>query len=256
MNLLQNIFKVYFYVSFSVLAGLKLSSSLRRTHRNNCKLEPELSRGFTIIEIMVAVLLLSSALVAIFAVQFAAIKNSNYARNITQATQLGKCKMSELELLFIEEGFQEGSLSESGECCEFIEGESFTEFECTWDIETVVFPDMTESLTDEDADGMMDEAASGLDGGSGGLSTNPMLSGASEDMASMGLDMISSFMPMVTELLEQAIRRVTVKVTWKEGIVEKEFELVQYVTHPTQGPLKLMQEAAAIEELQNQMMGN
>jgi hypothetical protein len=61
--------------------------------------------------------------------------------------------------------------------------------------------------------------------------------------------MISQFMPMITTLLEQAIRRVTVKVMWKEGSAEKDFKLVQYVTHPSEGPLKLLQEAAAMEDL-------
>lgn len=209
--------------------------------------------GFTIIEIMVAVLLLSSALVAIFAAQFAAVASTNYARNITQATQLGRCKMNELELLFVEEGFQEGDVTESGECCEFIDGESPTDFNCEWIVETVTFPDMTESSLDDD-----DEGSGGLleqvTGGTGNMQSL-MGSGQMDEMENMGMDMITSLLPMVTGLLEQAIRRVTVKVTWKEGIVEKDFSLVQYVTHPSQGPLKLMQELNTIDDVMDQGSG-
>ncbi|MBN2524829.1 MAG: prepilin-type N-terminal cleavage/methylation domain-containing protein [Deltaproteobacteria bacterium] len=215
------------------------------------------SRGFTIIEIMVAVLLLSSALVAIFAAQFAAVATTAYARNITQATQLGRCKMNELELLFIEEGFQEGDVVESGTCCEFLEGEVPENFHCEWMVETVTFPDMSEtmddSLGDEEGGGpgsIMDQVT----GGSAGMGSM-MESGAMDDMSEMGMDMLSSLMPMITGLLEQAIRRVTVKVTWKEGVAEKEFQLMQYVTHPSQGPLKLMQEMNTADDIMNTVNG-
>ena len=203
-------------------------------------------RGFTIIEILVATLLLATSLVAIFGAQFAAVAGTNYARNLTAATQLGKCRMSEIELLILEEGFQEGSVVESGPCCEFMEGETLIEFNCEWEIEEVEFPDMP--LTgDEDGEGLVGENGSftqSLLGGSGGAIGQGLGSSTMDDMAQMGLGMVS-------ELLEQAIRKVTVRVSWKEGIATKDFVLVQYVTHPSQGPLKLMQEASAAEDLQS-----
>ncbi|MBN2343874.1 MAG: prepilin-type N-terminal cleavage/methylation domain-containing protein [Deltaproteobacteria bacterium] len=207
--------------------------------------------GFTVIEIMVAVLLLSSALVAIFAAQFAAVATTNYARNITQATQLGRCKMNELELLFIEEGFQEGDVAEGGECCEFLEGEMITEFHCEWVVETVTFPDMMDAEIDEGDENGAGSIMDQVTGGAAGLSS--MDNSQMDQMADVGMDMLTSLMPMVTDLLEQAIRRVTVKVTWKEGIEEKDFQLVQYVTHPSQGPLKLMQEANTVDDVMNSM---
>lgn len=210
--------------------------------------------GFTIIEIMVAMLLLSSGLVAIFAAQFASIASTKYARNITQATQLGKCKMSELELLFIEEGFQEGDIEETGECCEFMEGESFTEFQCEWLVETVTFPEMDASSIDaeEENSGVGQTSATGSLGTAlGGTSGGAM--GGMADMGSMELDMISAVMPMITGLLEQAIRRVTVRVRWTEGNLQKDFELIQYVTHPSQGPLKLMQQLNSADAVQSQL---
>ncbi|MBN2716188.1 MAG: prepilin-type N-terminal cleavage/methylation domain-containing protein [Deltaproteobacteria bacterium] len=222
-------------------------------------LRPNQRRGFTVIEIMVATLVLSSSLVAIFAAQFAAVATTTYARNITQATQLAKCKMNELELSFIEDGFQEGSVSESGDCCEFLEGEIPDGFRCDWKVETVTFPDMSDNLSDslmgEDGEeGGAADIMSQVTGGATGMESM-MQSGQMDDMASMGMDMISTLMPMVTDLLEQAIRRVTVKVTWKEGVVEKDFELTQYVTHPSQGPLKLMQEMNTAEDVMNTVTG-
>jgi general secretion pathway protein I len=216
------------------------------------------TRGFTVIEIMVAVLLLSSSLVAIFAAQFAAVATTSYARNITRATQLARCKMNELELLFVEEGFQEGDVSESGECCEFLEGDVPDSFSCEWVVETVTFPDMTESMNESVDGGESGEGAGGLMSqiAGGNEAVGSMMGDQSfDDMADMGMDMISSLMPMITGLLEHAIRRVTIRVRWQEGTVQKDFELMQYVTHPSQGPLKLMQEMNTATDVMNTVNG-
>ncbi len=215
-------------------------------------------RGFTIIEILVAILLLSSALVAIFGAQFSAVSSTNYARNITQATQLARCRMSELELLFIEEGFQEGDIVESGECCEIMEGNTQTEFSCEWHIETVEFPDMSALADAEDDDELEDDPESRLSSmmGSTGLSTGAdALGGGTSDLAAMGMGMVTDLLPLVTDMLEQAIRRVSVKVVWKEGAAEKSFEIVQYVTNPAQGELGDLQEAGAAQRWMDEVTG-
>ncbi len=49
---------------------------------------------------------------------------------------------------------------------------------------------------------------------------------------------------MLSDMLRQAIRRVTVTVEWNQGSKKKEFVLSQYLTHPTQGPLEMMHNAA------------
>ena len=43
--------------------------------------------------------------------------------------------------------------------------------------------------------------------------------------------------PDLKPMLEASIRKVTVKVLWKEGSKERSFDLVQYVTNPQQGGL-------------------
>ncbi|MBN2802874.1 MAG: prepilin-type N-terminal cleavage/methylation domain-containing protein [Deltaproteobacteria bacterium] len=215
--------------------------------------------GFTIIEVMIAVLLLSMSLVAIFGAQFSAVATAGYVKNITTATELGRCKMSEIELDFQLEGFQLDSVTDSGDCCEFMEGELPGEFTCEWEIKTITFPDMTDAMAgglsgsgDTDSGGGLMSSVLGTSVNDPAMSgiLDQQLGGMDEDsMESMGMGMISEFMPTITSLLEQAIRRVTVKVMWKEGIHEKDFTLVQYVTNPTEGPLKLLQDAATIDAL-------
>jgi len=38
--------------------------------------------------------------------------------------------------------------------------------------------------------------------------------------------------PSMKPMYEASIRKVTVKVKWKEGALDRELELVQYVTNP------------------------
>ena len=47
-------------------------------------------------------------------------------------------------------------------------------------------------------------------------------------------------------MLEASIRKVTVTVSWKEGKQDRQLEVVQYVTNPTQGQMD--EEAADLSE--------
>ncbi len=199
--------------------------------------------GFTIMEVMVAVLILAISLVSIFGAQFSAVATVEYSRNVTHAVQLARCKMSEIELDFqLNGGFEEGDIIESGECCEIVEGERGSEdYLCRWEIKTIQMPDISQMMMGGDDAGVMDDMSGGMMG--------DMLGGGGDDMGDMGMGLVGSFMPMVTDLLQQAMRRVTVVVEWKEGAREENLEIVQYVTHPTQGPLGLMQQAATMDQL-------
>jgi hypothetical protein len=43
--------------------------------------------------------------------------------------------------------------------------------------------------------------------------------------------------PSLKPMLESAIRRVTVTVRWKEGLADRDFTLVQYITNPSRAGL-------------------
>jgi prepilin-type N-terminal cleavage/methylation domain-containing protein len=192
--------------------------------------------GFTIMEVMVAVMILAVSVVAIFGAQFAAVATTDFSQYTTQAIELARCRMSEIELeIQVENGFEEADVASSGECCEMLEGESdIADFSCNWEIKTVELPDLTTLMT------------GGPDGGGGMLDDLGLGGDSMEDFSAMG--MASAFAPMLSEMLRQAIRRVTVTVEWEQGAKKREFVLSQYLTHPTQGPLELMQAAATAEE--------
>ena len=211
-------------------------------------------RGFTIIEVMVAMLIFAIAVVSIFGAQFSAISTTEFARHTTMAAELARCRMSELELEFVQNGgFQEGDVAESGACCEALDGDAnAAEYTCRWDVKTIVLPDATQ-LT-----------AGGADGGVGGGMLGDLLGGgmggddeqASQDALGLGGDMVSAFLPTVTQMLQQAIRRVTVTVEWELANGERrDLAVVQYVVHPTQGPLQLLQQVNAAGQMAEEQQG-
>ena len=52
------------------------------------------------------------------------------------------------------------------------------------------------------------------------------------------LSMVFSIVyPSLKPVLESAIRRITVTVMWKEGAIDRQFALTQYVTNPSRAGL-------------------
>jgi len=103
--------------------------------------------------------------------------------------------------------------------------------------------------------GMFGDAL-GLGGLGGGDDDEGDLSGTGTGSAlgGAGMGMISSFLPTVTGMLQQAMRRVTVKVEWElSSGNSRDLSIVQYVVHPTQGPLQLLQQVNAATEQAEQL---
>ena len=115
--------------------------------------------GFTVVEVMVAVLLLAVSVVSIFGAQFAAVATAEYSKHVTQAIQLARCRMSELELQFqVEDGFEEGDITGSGQCCKIIDDEEdVAPYDCSWEIKTIELPDISQALVETAPDGGMAE---------------------------------------------------------------------------------------------------
>jgi hypothetical protein len=212
--------------------------------RGSKKLRVGASFGFTIMEIMVAIMILAVSVTSIFCAQFAAIATTEYSKNITMAIQLARCRMSEIELeVQTEGGFEESDVISSGDCCEIMENEDrAASFSCDWEIKMIDLPDITTLLS-----------GGGPDGGTSMLD-DPDFSDQADDMAGdLGImGAASAFAPMLSGMLKEGIRRVTVTVKWKQGYRDLDFNLAQYIVHPTQGPLGLMNAAATAADIEEQ----
>jgi prepilin-type N-terminal cleavage/methylation domain-containing protein len=171
------------------------------------------ARGFTLLEVMIAVAILSMTLVVLLSIVTSNIRATHHAKLTTTATFLARGKMVDVEDSVLENGFSTSDESAAGTFKE----QGHPEFH--WDsiIERVELPpDAALKQRDEAQDKAKD-------------STNPM------SLVSGFLGgMMSSFIEPIRLGLQEAVRRVTVHVTWDEtGRPGQTIEVVQYLADPS-----------------------
>jgi len=225
---------------------------------------PANENGFSLLEVLVALAILGLGLTSILSAQAGLFSSSARSGHVTSASNLARCKLSEIEIKLLREGYQWTEQKGEGSCCDE-EDESI--YSCKWIIEPVILPEMNMSLN-------MDGGAAPMPGGSSsaggflsgfnpsdtsglGASNNPlgalgglmpglgganapfgMLSSGSGSGAGMGglaTMALSIVYPTLKPMLEASIRRITVSVKWNEGTSERDFDVVEYVTNPMQG---------------------
>lgn len=179
--------------------------------------------GFSLLEVLIALAILSFSLVALFSSQAGAVKMAYRARRIGVATLLARCKMAEVEEQVALEGLPAVSDTGSDECCEDAEVDGFT---CSWEIERIVLPD-TMFAPEEGADDSATDSLAKL----ADPSADPATLMASGQAAMGGLtSMAMSYaFPILKPSFEEQIRRATVTVHWTEGERPMSFDVTQYL---------------------------
>ncbi len=214
-----------------------------------------------------AVALFGAVVTIILSAQAGLVASDRTATNMSQAIELGRCRMSEIEEKQLKLGYPEiEEKDQSPICCNDKDNPGFT---CEWKVERVLLPQPT-TLGGDAGIGSLLSGGLGLDGGMGmptGLPTslptpggtvlsNP-LGGASLDLdgglQNIGNTLGQSFggagvsgllslvfglvYPSLKPMLEAAIRRVTVTVRWTEGHTDRDLTLTQYITNPSRAGL-------------------
>jgi general secretion pathway protein I len=224
--------------------------------------------GFTLLEVLVALAILGLGLVVILSSQAGLFSSASRGEHLTVASNLLRCKMSEIELTLEQKGFSLTDENDEGDCCDD-EGEGYA---CSWKIERVELPPLPETPPDADGGAPGPAGSAGLSGPGGlGLGTPPTGPGAAaggplgalmgiaatqgaslgdkatpgsvmQQLGSTGTSgmegMVMGFVyPSLKPMLEASIRRVTVKVKWNEGRLPRELEVTQFLTRPQEGQL-------------------
>jgi general secretion pathway protein I len=228
-------------------------------------------RAFTLLEVMVAVAILGLSLTVILSAQAGLYAGGAYAQHTSIATGLLRCRMTEIEERLVKFGLPPMDEKDDGACCD---DDLRADMKCEWSVERIELPtpdpaalassspmstsspgstggplgplselmggqspaggitglsqmafSPTGSLALAGADGGVSGVASALKGGTGG--------GVSA-LAQMAMTIVY---PTLKPMLEASIRKITVKVTWKEGIQSRDVSAIQYVTHPMRGDL-------------------
>jgi general secretion pathway protein I len=220
-------------------------------------------RGFSLLEVLVAVALFGAVVTFILSAEAGLISGNKSAAKMSQATELGRCRMTELEEEQLRLGFPEIEEKDSSNtCCMDTETPGFS---CEWNVERVKLPDATglggdaglSSLYGGNLELGEGGAPSSLPSPAGSVLVNPA-GGAQLDfdggldtfgqsiqqslgggMGAQGLvSMVFSIVyPSLKPVLESAIRKITVVIRWKEGVLDRDFTLTQYVTNPSRAGL-------------------
>ena len=183
-------------------------------------------RGFTLLEVMIAVAILGLSLTAIFSSEVGAANIAARARRQNVAATLARCKMGEIEQIIAIEGLPAIEKKDTDSCCEHAPVEGF---ECEWIVERIILPEF--GAQDEEDDSSQDAVNRQLNAAydevdSQGDTTQQLIAGDGGNLASLALQL---GFPILKPFLEEQVRRATVSIRWKEGPREIGFDLIQYL---------------------------
>ncbi len=188
-------------------------------------------RGFTLLEVMVALAVLAGSLMAVADLSGNALRNYVYSRDLSVATLLARGKMAELEEKYEDSGFTEFDQSEEGNFSD--QGQA----NMRWKLE------LRKPTSDLTAEKIL---AAFLGGGDADTGTQEMIGkllgssspagagGGSKGGPSSGLPsglvggVLQGQIKAFTEELKKGVRQVTLRVSWKDGKAENGFDVSTY----------------------------
>jgi general secretion pathway protein I len=200
------------------------------------------ARGFSLLEVVVALAILSLSLMAIFDLNAGAVASHVYVKRLTIATLLARSKMTDLEQKLYDKGFSNDDEEDSGDFSD----EGWSSFK--W--RAKIIAPKTEGMTPQQLIGglfnfPMGDGKDGSDPmgglgslfGAGGDQTKGLGAaaaggaGAMGGLAAMGpmAGMIQGQFTQMVDQLTKAVREVHLTVTWKEGKQTESFDLVTHV---------------------------
>ncbi len=181
-------------------------------------------RGFTLLEVVIALGILAVSLVVLLDAQATAVRMTTEADRILTATYLAREKMEEVQLLLEREGFTTGDIEEEGDFSDWgedrdlgqvLDPEDFEDYHWAYtvrEIELDLAGDLAGTAQSLAGQGFWGEAGEQAD------------LGGAPDLTDMGIQP-----DMITDMLSRYLREVRVVVWWGEN--EDETDQVELVTH-------------------------
>ncbi len=178
------------------------------------KLRLRRSRGFTLLEVMLALAVLALVFTGLMASATFIGEQSVYSAKMTQASMLVRSKMVDMEYMLKEEGFSEARRTYSGD----FRREGHPDMRWEAEIEPVeIPPDAEEQFMAR----VNEQLFGGMDADGGALGGNPAFSAM--------LPMLLGQMPDFVNQLGQRVRRIILRVYFDYRGKEESIEVTQYV---------------------------
>lgn len=203
-----------------------------------------MKRGFTLLEVMVALSILALSLTAIFSINSSSVYGHVYAKKLTVATLLARAKMTDLEQELYDKGFQTDDDEQAGDFSE----DGWPSYK--W--RAKIIAPKTNGMSPDQLIGAifnlpLGGGGDGKEGGGGGIMEMiaPMFgggklpAGAPPGALAPGAGIAGAMGPAAglmqaqfTQLVDQitkSVREVHLTVTWKEGKLTESFDIVTHV---------------------------
>lgn len=184
------------------------------------RLKLKRQKGFSLIEVLLAVAILASALTILIGTVSYSGQQSIYSARLTQAGLLARSKMVDLEYMIMEEGFSTAERTYSG----FFDEEGYPDFRWEALIEPIeIPPEAKEQFTAQ----VNSQLFGGMEPDSGALSGNAAFSAM--------LPMLMGQLPDFVNQIGERVRRITLTVFFEFGGRILPLELAYYVVDVESG---------------------
>jgi general secretion pathway protein I len=181
-------------------------------------------RGFSLIEVMIAITILAAALTWIVVGMARNIQAENHAKLMSTASFLARYKMNDVEDDLYTKGFSDFEKDQVGT----FEERGFERFAWKVVIDKVEMPSSDQVQT------MMGKANDAKNAIAGTDPAQQQQQGTdSQSPIGQGMAAMSSLYPVIKQVLEDGIRRMTVQVLWYEGHQQFDVSVVAYYTDPS-----------------------
>jgi prepilin-type N-terminal cleavage/methylation domain-containing protein len=181
---------------------------------------PTSTRGYTLLELLIAMAVLATCLTVLGSAMVNASKQGLFAHQISVASTLASAKMTDIEYELMEEGFPTGGRSMRGDFRK--EGRP----DMIWEAEITVV-EIPELAKEELLAKINTQLFGGVDGAEGALQGNAAFSSM--------LPMIIGQMPELINRVGQKVRRVDLTVYFPYGSGMFPVEITQYITDQQNG---------------------
>ncbi len=178
-----------------------------------------MTKGFTLLEVLIAMSLLALGLAALIGHQSVAVQMSHSSNQLGQANLLAQGKLLDLEHLLISESMDVLDNCEDGN----FRREDFDEFEwkaCAYKLE----------IDDGAVEQIGEQLLSTLSGSMGlNFMDTESLSDDQSKLLGQATQLLGAI-PMFLQRLEDKVRKVRVEVTWEDNVGERSVVVERFVT--------------------------
>ena len=168
-------------------------------------------RGFTLLEVLVAVAILSFSLTSLLTSQMNALRATRYSQAITAIAFLAESKLIDIEWELKQDGWPKGDQDFEDDFSE--EGWPDVTYKCLVDM--IEMPEYSQIQQAVDS---ADDAGLGEDGTT------------VQDTGEQAFGMLGLVWPIVKNAIENSIRRASCTVFWSDGTIQHDFTVATFWT--------------------------